>query len=169
MAEDARLRVEHGVDRRRERRVEPVAGKAVEPRERRRRLQPLDRDRAQRVSQLPHVRGGLHSLAHDVTHDETEPAVAQLDGVEPVSTDIDALRAGQVTRRDLHPRDTRQHGGQNASLEGLRDRALGLEVPGSVESLRSLASQSPEEAAIVVVERDRLRPAELEDTDGVPA
>ncbi len=124
-----------------ERRVEPVAGKAVEPRERRRRLQPLDGDRAQRVPQLPHVRGGLHSLAHDVTDDETESAIAQLDGVEPVSTYVDALRARQVARCDLHPRDTWQHGGQNASLEGLRDRAFRVEVPGSVESLRSLASR----------------------------
>ena len=167
VAENARRRVEDGIDDRSERRIEPVAGEAVEPRERRRRLQPLDGDRAEGVPQLAHVRGRVHSLPHDVTHDQAEPAVAQLDGVEPVSADVQALRAREVARGDLHSRDTWQRDGQDASLEGLGDRALRVEVPRTVESLRSLAGQSPEEAVVVVVERDRLCPAELEDADGL--
>ena len=58
---------------------------------------------AQGVSQLPHVRGRMHSLPHDVADHEAESAVAQLDGVEPVSADVQTLRAGEITRGDLHP------------------------------------------------------------------
>ena len=147
----------------------PLVARRSSLRERRGRLQPLDGDCAQRVSQLPHVRRSADSLPYDVTYDEPEPAVAQLEGVEPVSTDVDTLRAGQVARRYLDPGDARQRGGQDAALKGLRRRALRLEVPGPVERLRSLTPESLEEAAIVVAQGDRLRPAELEDANGAPA
>ena len=79
--------------------------RADQPRERGRRLQPLDGERAYRVSQLPHARGRLDPLSDDVADDETELAVGKLDRVEPVSADVELCRARAGTApRAARPR-----------------------------------------------------------------
>ena len=101
----------------------------------------LEGERAERVPQLPHHRGGLNALADDVADDEADRAVLELDDVVPVSADVDADRARQVAGRERDPADRRQALRQDAALHRLRDPALGLVAAGAVERLLALAHQ----------------------------
>ena len=83
----------------------------------------------------------MNALPDDISDDEPDPVVRELDRVEPVAADGDLVRAGQVARRDLRARQPRESHRQDAPLESLRDRALHLEVAGAVEGLRALACE----------------------------
>ena len=50
----------------------------------------------------------MDALADDVSDDEPDAALGELDGVEPVASDVDLLRTRQVARRDLRARQPRE-------------------------------------------------------------
>ena len=127
------------------------------------------RDRTERVSQLPHARRGVNALPDDVSDDEPDAALGELDGVEPVASDVDLLRTRQVARGDLRACQPRESHRQDAPLEGLGDRPLGLEVARAVESLCALARRASRgRRDRPRSERDRLGPAELESSHAPP-
>ena len=100
-AEDARVAIDDRVYDGRERRLQRVARDPVEPRERRRRLEPLDGDRAESVSKLPHARRRVNALADDVSDDEPDAGRRGARRRRTSRPHGDLLGAGQVARRDL--------------------------------------------------------------------
>ena len=80
------------------------------------RLRVLERDRAQHVADLHHVRRRVHAVSRDVGDHQREVCVVEQEGVVPVASDRLLLR-GLVVRAD---RDAVDHGegfGQGGALE----------------------------------------------------
>ena len=122
----AGVRLERQVRERREGGVEHLVGETVEPDEHGRRLQAVDRECPDRVSQLRHARGCLDALADDVADHEAELPVGKLEHVEPVAPDIEVGAAGQVAGRELDAVDARKGAREHTALQRLRDGLLGL-------------------------------------------
>ena len=167
--QNARIGIVDGVDDRGERRIETVARKAVESSERGRRLQALEGDRAQRVPKLPHRSGRLHAFTDDVADHEPEPAIGELDRIEPVPADLDVQRPGEVASGDLDAREPRERDRQHAALQRCGDRSLRFVVACAIEGLRALARERLQEPTVVRLDCARLVPRELESTDGSPS
>ena len=104
----ARLRVDDDVHKRREGRLDHLLGQAVEARHRRRRLHAVERERTQGVPQLRHRRGRLDALSHHVADDEPQAPVGEVERVEPVATDVELRRSGEIACGELHAFDARQ-------------------------------------------------------------
>ena len=142
--------------------VSDLLGEPIEPRDRRRRLHPVQRERPERVSELRHRRGCLDALADDVPDHEPELPVRQPDGVEPVAADVDAGGSRKVASGELNAFDARQRRGKDAALKRLGDRLLGLEEARAVERLCGLAGEGLDESPVLCREPVRLRPGEDE-------
>jgi hypothetical protein len=138
--------------------VEHLLGQPIEPRERRRRLHPVERESPERVPKLRHGRRRMDALADDVPDHEPEAPVAQRDRVEPVAPDVELGRPWQVTRGELHALHPREGRRENAALECRGDRLLRLEVAGTLERLRSLSGERRHEPALVHGQGPGLRP-----------
>ena len=74
--------------------------------------------------QLAHHGGRPHPAAHDVADDDRGAAHAELDDVEPVTTDLRALDAGAVVGRDLQLVGDEIALGEQAALQLGGDRVL---------------------------------------------
>jgi hypothetical protein len=62
--------------------------------------------------------------AGDVTDDEAEPALVEVDDAVPVAADVDSPGAGDVLRRDLQVGDGRVAAGQQCPLKAFGEVAL---------------------------------------------
>ena len=115
--------------------------------------------RGQHRAQLPHPRGGLRTVAHDVADQQQQPAVLERVPEVEVAADVLAADAGQVARGELDPRQRRQRRRQQRALERQREPPLGAEQDRVVErharARRELDQHAPVERALDRADHDR--------------
>ena len=98
----------------------------------------------ERRSDLPHCGGGSEPVADDVSHRQSDPTVRQLEGVVPVTSDLEHVAAGLVQRRhgDIGAIDEAR--GEECSLQPDRDLPfLGFQRSKSVFGLDPLRDVDP--------------------------
>ena len=90
----------------RSREVSPREGltEVIEPGERRRRSEPVERAELDDRVELPHPRRGARPVAHHVADRHEERALGEGQGVVPVAADVDAARSGEVPGRHIQSR-----------------------------------------------------------------
>ena len=126
-------RVIHGVDAGDQRVACQPANEAVEMPEQFAGRQVLRRVSAHGCAQLTHQRGGVHTPAHDVAHDQPHPTARQRDDVVPVTTYGALLRSRPVDRCRFQRRRRRKPIGEQTPLQREGDALLSCKEAGVVE------------------------------------
>ena len=118
----ARVRVDLGVDERRELRGLDLLDERVEVADHRARAGAGDRQRAHRAAQLPHRRRRRQPASDHVADDHPDPPAVERERVVPVAADLELLARGLVERRDAEALVARRLARQQALLQRVRDR-----------------------------------------------